>query len=915
MSYTGSFATEDLYEVAKNGDPSKGSWVVPVHRSDHLDRADFVTVRNEETGEDEAVLHRKGTFVFRLSGRDRQRSASYYTPEVLTKFTVQQALEELLDQDGKRTSAEEILQLTVCEPALGSGAFAIEAVRQLAAEYLRRREEELGEEIEPDERPRELQRVKAHIALHQVYGVDLNATAVELAEVSLWLDTMVAGLSAPWFGLRLRRGNSLVGARHALYGPSDLTKRAWLTKPPMDRPLSELAEAVADNRELSLNGYIHHFLLPTQGWGSAVEVPKAVRDLLPDQRIKDLKTWRTAIRKAPSKTQIKQLQALAIRVETLWGLALRRKQIAEAESSRAIALWGREASAMTSTVTREQIEASLADPDGAYQRLRTLMNAWCALWFWPLTEFETAPPTLDKWLDACQMILGTPDLNKRRGQLESFASTVAWDQLNQAEELDRQFAGARPMHEVQATHPWLGVCDEVTAAQGFFHWALDFATVFAHGGFDLQVGNPPWVRPDATLEPLLAEGDPWWALAVKPSEPDKAERRPATLAVGGTWRSVIDGASEASVLGDLIGDPTMYPVLSGRPDLYRAFMAQVWRNTCITGTSGVIHMETHFTDDKATTVRAEAYRRLRRHWQFINELRLFEIQDQKRYSVNVYGTPGEVNFTHATSLYHPDTVVRSQQHDGSGDEPGFKDPTGTWDLRPHAGRLQRIRASTLRLWAEVIDSPNASDTPMVYTVNSAAARTLQKLSTCPRIGVLGLEFSAGWNETTDKERGRFIQEWGPSSWQDSILQGSHLYVCQPLYKSPNPTMLHHLDWTATDFESMPADALPVTSYKPAGDRAAYYTHWGDSRAPARDHYRVAWRCMAANTGERTLIPALIPPGTAHVDGIFSAGQPGQPRTLVTVAGVLSSLLADFVVRSAPKSTIRHERSSVSRWFL
>ncbi|WP_216099679.1 DNA methyltransferase, partial [Curtobacterium sp. MMLR14_002] len=101
-----------------------------------------------------------------------------------------QALEELLDQDSQRTSAEDILSLTVCEPALGSGAFAIEAVRQLAEQYLRRREEELGERVDPDDRPRQLQKIKAAIALHQVYGVDLNATAVEFAEITLWLDTM-----------------------------------------------------------------------------------------------------------------------------------------------------------------------------------------------------------------------------------------------------------------------------------------------------------------------------------------------------------------------------------------------------------------------------------------------------------------------------------------------------------------------------------------------------------------------------------------------------------------------------------------------------------------------------------------------------------------------------------------------------
>src|SRR5690606_6556843 len=118
------------------------------------------------------VLHRTGAFVYRLSGRDRQQSASYYSPEVLTRFTVSQALEELVTPE---MSANDILSLSVCEPALGSGAFAIEAVRQLAELYLDRREAELGVRVDPDERPQELQKVKAFIALHQVYGVDLNA--------------------------------------------------------------------------------------------------------------------------------------------------------------------------------------------------------------------------------------------------------------------------------------------------------------------------------------------------------------------------------------------------------------------------------------------------------------------------------------------------------------------------------------------------------------------------------------------------------------------------------------------------------------------------------------------------------------------------------------------------------------------
>ena len=68
------------------------------------------------------------------SGRAVRRAAA------TAAVTVGQALEEQLDQDGTTTTAEELLGLTVCEPALGSGAFAIEAVRQLAEEYLTRRE-------------------------------------------------------------------------------------------------------------------------------------------------------------------------------------------------------------------------------------------------------------------------------------------------------------------------------------------------------------------------------------------------------------------------------------------------------------------------------------------------------------------------------------------------------------------------------------------------------------------------------------------------------------------------------------------------------------------------------------------------------------------------------------------------------
>ncbi|OIQ89606.1 hypothetical protein GALL_284930 [mine drainage metagenome] len=929
MSYTGFFAETDLYEVAKAGDASKGSWVVPVDRAEGISKSDFVRFKDKATGEEKPVLHERGTFVFRLAGRERQQSASYYTPEVLTRFTVGQALEELLDQDGKTTTAAEILDLTTCEPALGSGAFALEAVRQLAEQYLERRQKELGERIDPDEYPRRLQEVKAYLALHNVYGVDLNATAVELAEISLWLDTMVEGLDAPWFGLHLRRGNSLIGARRAVFRRDQLSSKSYLHDVPRDVPLASLAQDVQTGAlARDIDGGIHHFLLPAPGWGSAIDAKEA-KDLAPEALAR-LKTWRSSVQAKPTKPQVDALVDLSYRVEAVWQIALQRLQIAEREIRRAIPVWGAVGLPSGGAVQRERIEAALADAKGSYQRLRRVMDAWCALWFWPLTDSLTTrtvdgqverivPPSLAQWIDALQMLLGRHAGKARTasGGNQTLGTGTTWDELGDYESLDLGFASALPVDSVLEKHRWLRVCEAVAAQQGFFHWELDFAAVFARDGFDLQVGNPPWVRPRSDVDALLAEGDPWWQLALKPSESLRAAKRAETLALPGISDLVVDGTTDVASTAAFAGSVQQYPHLAGlQPDLYRCFMEQTWRHTSSRGAVGLIHPETHFTDEKAGFLRSATYTRLRRHWQFINELMLFEIDHHVSYGVHVYGSPrSEPSFLMATSLYRPDTVERSMPnvHDGSGEEPGLKDPSGNWDLRPHRGRIIKVTDAMLRTWHAILEAPDVpvERTRMVYAVNRSTAAVLDKLSKSRRIGELDLQFSPGWHEKNDRTKGYFESSWGvPDSWDDVILQGPHLFVATPLYKTPNKTMLHNQDWAATDFEALAPDAIPVTAYKPAGDRYDYdcaYTDWGtdDDPKPARDYYRVAWRYMAANTGERTLISAILPPGAAHTDGVVSAGGPSvTAQEIATIAGYLSSLLLDSMVRAAPKSTIR-----------
>ncbi|MDJ0457722.1 class I SAM-dependent DNA methyltransferase [Arthrobacter sp. NQ7] len=920
MSYTGFIAAEPLYEVARDGNPEKGSWVVPVDRSESIDAKHFVKYEDELTGEKKLVLHETGSFVFRLAGRERQQSASYYTPEVLTKFVVSQALEELLDQNDEKTAADDILKLTVCEPALGSGAFALEAVRQLADEYLKRKQDELDVRIPADEYPQELQKVKAQIALHQVHGVDLNSTAVELAEVSLWLDTMVKDLQAPWFGLRLRRGNSLIGARRATYSRQSVNDKSWLKCAPQDAPLSGLVKAMTDNTDdPDVAGRIHHFLLPAEGWGAAADA-KEVKDLAAEAQ-QDLKAWRNKVRSKPSKPQIDRMVNLGRRVESLWKLTLRRLQVAESEARRDIDYFGKQPSVMepgaadtrVQAVTREQIEQTLNDPNGAYQRLRRVMDAWNALWFWPLTERATCgatPPTLDEWLAALEGILGLQGKESKMAGQQTFGAASTWAELNDAERADLEFALVADIDIAKKQHAWLQVCENIAADQGFFHWELDFASVFGRGGFDLQVGNPPWVRPDWDESAVYAEFDPWWQLNDKQTQALKTEKQLEAKADSTQVQFMCSQAAGIVAVREFLTSPASYPIVAGlRPDLYRSFMERTWGSVSQTGVVALLHPESHFTEKKAAHLRAETYRRLRRHWQFINELSLFEIHHLVTYGVHIYGERRESpRFRMAASLYHPETIARSEVHDGSGEVPGLKDGAGKWDTRPHRERIINVDESVLGVWADILDEPGtpAVQARMVYPVNQASSRVLEKLSKAPRVRELGLQYSSGWNETTDRKNGYFeVGSAVPNSWADVILQGPHFTVANPFAKQPNATMKNNLDWTEIDLEALTVDFIPRTSYEPTGDRVAYNAGYGSwekmdgSRIPIRACFRLAIsEYVGSVTGKRTLQAAMIPPGTAHIHAVNAYGfaEPNRAAELAFIGGMFSSIPLDFMIK-------------------
>ena len=141
---------------------------------------------------------------------ERRRSGSHYTPRSLTQPIVAETLRPILERLGPRATPEQILELKVLDPAMGSGAFLVEACRQLAEALVRSWEvHSVRPDVPPDEDA--LLFAKRLVAQRCLYGVDRNELAAELGKLSLWLATLARDHEFSFLDHCIRHGDSLVG--------------------------------------------------------------------------------------------------------------------------------------------------------------------------------------------------------------------------------------------------------------------------------------------------------------------------------------------------------------------------------------------------------------------------------------------------------------------------------------------------------------------------------------------------------------------------------------------------------------------------------------------------------------------------------------------------------------------------------
>ena len=509
--------------------------------------------------------------------------------------------------------------------------------------------------------------------------------------------------------------------------------------------------------------------------------------------------------------------------------------------------------------------------------------------------------------------------------------------------------------------PRLKFVDDLAKRHRFHHWELAFADLFygerpdgrIRGGFDLVLGNPPWVKVEWEEGGVLGDYNPSFVLRPHSAAQLTALRGAAFERYAGLREDWLAELEQAEATQNFLNARQNYPLLAGQQtNLYKCFLPQAWMIGSEDGVAGFLHPEGVYDDPKGGAFREALYPRLRAHFQFQNEKRLFsEVHHETLFSINVYGgSRPSPAFVHVANLFAPATVGACLDHDGHGPVPGIKDDTGGWNTAGHAHRAIQVDRETLDDFAKLYDEPGTP--PLRARLPALHARALlavlRKLATHPkRLGDLKGEFhvTAHWHETMSQREGTICRETRfPESPAELVLSGPHFFVGNPFNKTPRRECTQNSHYDVLDLTTLPEDYLPRTNYIPACnpdeyDRRTLRVPWRepgeegeevdakgvetkaeetsgemtgrhvtntggrpaqaegeDAPRKVTEYYRAVNRAMVGSSAERTLITAVIPRDVAFIHAnVASAFR--DAGACLDFAALSLSIVLDFFVKS------------------
>lgn len=959
LAFRGFYAEEPYIEVHKANDPSDGTFLVPYSRMGDFDISEVLC--NQETGE--PIILPKGTFVYRLNGRDRQKSASYYTPEVLTRSTVKYTLKSIIDDvaAGKR-KATDLLELKILEPAMGAAAFQNEVINQLAEAYLTYQQQQQRERglknwrIQPDKYRDELQKVKAFIATHNVYGVDLNPTAIELGKLSLWLNVIHKDMETPFFANRLAVGNAVIGAWLKVYSRQDV----YCLKGPRNRLLPNKWWEKAKHKvkffqnrvNRSVND-VYHFLLPDANM-LGVRSIREQKQAHPNEfrrMTTILSDWTAPITDYDFKT----LQRLSSKIDLLLKEYYTDQLSIDKYTNNRNEVWDGIEHGDTSSLFKEEEQAEsyakkqqLFDTryrrDNAYRKLKLVMDYWCALWFWEYDDANDLPTRQEYWADIEALLdVDNDKLDKRTRQaLDRAGSDYAAEDIPEygtrmtedeseivtktQEELLTEshgsltlFADDEPLR--------LKIADRLAKRYRFFHPMLEFIEVFwLRDGFDIICGNPPWIKLEFDELGIISEKYPEVAIR-RTSAPDVRRKRDELFSIDPLLEKLYRAEEiDNTCSGVFLNAYQNYPLLVGQQtNLYKCVLTNGMELMGRDGYMGLLTPESIYDDPNGQPLRRELYKHLMYHFQYQNELRLFaEVDHHTQYGGQLLrsGISSPPRFASLSNLFHPSTVDACFAHDGHGLCGGIKDENGNWNTAPHRERIVTVGEEELKVLSEVFENGADWESAKFTSIHSEVViQVLEKLSKFPHhvSDVSELIISEGLHETGSVDRGimKRCTTYPDIEKCELIYSGPHFFCGNSTYKTPRSSCLLNSDYDTIDLSIIRDDYVPRTNYIPTiklsdfkriitgfpkgqdNDGNTMYDLW-------TDYYKVGFRRMIGSTSERTLSGAFLLKNSLHIGGVVSVTFKDY-NYLLEFTALSSSLVMDFYVKVLGISDIHANR--------
>ncbi len=622
----------------------------------------------------------------------------------------------------------------------------------------------------------------------------------------------------PWFGLQLHCGNSLVGARRQVYRRKNVTGSKkqgakWHEFDPERIPLGEV---------LPKDG-IFHFLLGDPGMANYTD--KVIKQLEPDA-IQKINEWQ----KEFCKTELTSEQAdyavvLSQRIAKLWESYAQELAKIRQRTTDSLTIYGQQPETQGETpleqkdkiYEQEKLSQGILN-SGAYRRLKLLMDYWCGLWFWPLTEAEELP-TREQFLQDVGAILGeTEMLVPAVVQLSLFPET-------QTPEQSKQFVenwGFVDLDKLKKFKPQLQIVEKLAQRYRFFHWELEFADVFLlNGGFDLMIGNPPWIKIEWQEGDILGDYDPLTVIRNLSASKFVQRREDLFEQYPGLKKGYLQEYEESNGTQNFLNAVQNYPLLKGqKSNLYKCFLPQSWTFSKPAGVSGFLHPEGVYDDPEGGILRRELYHHLRYHFQFQNQLMLFPIGHRVKYSLNIFSYLQLPDFLTISNLFAIKTVDESLEHDGYGEVGGIKDESDSWNFQGHQKRVISVDLKKLKLFATLYDAEGtpADEARLPSLHSQQLISVLEKFAAQDKHLTDVIYYSTPstcWNEVNAQKDNTIRRDTQfPSSAEELILSGPHFFVGTPFNKTPRAICTEKGHYDVIDLTQIPDDYLPRTNYVP-----------------------------------------------------------------------------------------------------